>query len=74
MKFSIMGVPKGKDFATFEQSIRAVLSDLGPIMGWADDGQYLYDYRLTREQISAIEQTYSLALPKDLELYLTCID
>ena len=42
------------------------------IMGWEKDDDYVYDYRLTSEQISAIEQLCSLELPRDLELFLTC--
>ncbi|WP_421666978.1 hypothetical protein [Pseudomonas chlororaphis] len=41
-------------------------------MGWATDDDCVYDYRLTPEQISAIEQLCSLELPKNLELFLSC--
>ena len=71
MKHVIMGVPKGVDFASFEKEIPVSVADLKAIMGWEKDGDYVYDYRLTSEQISAIEQLCSLELPRDLELFLT---
>jgi hypothetical protein len=67
-----MGVPQGKDFASFEKEIPVFIADLKAIMGWVIDDDCVYDYRLTAEQISAIEQLCSLELPKDLELFLTC--
>lgn len=72
MKHVIMGVPQGEDFASFEKEITVSVADLKPIMGWVKDDDCVYDYRLTAEQISAIEQLCSLELPKDLELFLTC--
>ena len=72
MKHVIMGVPEGEEFASFEKEIPVSVADLNLIMGWEKDDDYVYDYRLTSEQISAIEQLYSLELPRDLELFLTC--
>jgi hypothetical protein len=72
MKHVIMGVPQGEDFASFEKEIPVSVADLKPIMGWVKDDDCVYDYRLTAEQISAIEQLCSLELPKNLELFLTC--
>lgn len=72
MKHVIMGVPQGEDFASFEKEIPVSVADLKLIMGWVKDDDCVYDYRLTAEQISAIEQLCSLELPKDLELFLTC--
>ena len=72
MKHVIMGVPEGEDFASFEKEIPVSDADLKLIMGWEKDDDYVYDYRLTSEQISAIEQLCSLELPRDLELFLTC--
>ena len=46
--------------------------DLRPIMSWAKDDDYIYDYRLTLEQISAIERLCALELPRHLELFLMC--
>lgn len=72
MKHVIMGVPQGEDFASYEKEIPVSVEDLKPIMGWEKDNDFVYDYRLTAEQITAIEQLCSLELPKDLELFLTC--
>ncbi|AZC51616.1 hypothetical protein HUS91_34040 [Pseudomonas chlororaphis] len=72
MKHTIMGVPEGEDFATFSKVLPVSVADLKPIMGWATDDDCVYDYQLTLEQISAIEQLCSLELPKNLELFLTC--
>jgi hypothetical protein len=72
MKHVIMGVPEGEDFASYEKEIPVSVEDLKPIMGWEKDDDFVYDYRLTLEQITAIEQLCSLELPKNLELFLTC--
>ncbi|MFJ6088630.1 DUF7683 domain-containing protein [Pseudomonas chlororaphis] len=72
MKHTIRGVPEGEDFATFEKVLPVSVADLKPIMGWAADDDCVYDYRLTPEQISAIEKLCSLELPRNLELFLTC--
>lgn len=72
MKHVIMGVSDGEDFASYEKEIPASVEDLKAIMGWAKDEDCVYDYRLTAEQINAIEQLCSLELPKNLELFLTC--
>ncbi|VVN92298.1 hypothetical protein [Pseudomonas fluorescens] len=72
MKHVMMGVPQGEDFASFEKEIPVSVADLKPIMGWVKDDDCVYDYRLTAEQISAIEQLCSLELPKNFELFLTC--
>ena len=58
MKHVIMGVPDGEDFASFEKEIPVSAADLKPIMGWAKDDDCIYDYRLTLEQISAIERLW----------------
>lgn len=72
MKLVIMGVPEGEDFASYEREIPVSVEDLKPIMGWAKDDGCVYDYRLTAEQINAIEQLCSLKLPTDLMLFLKC--
>lgn len=72
MKHVIRGVPQGEDFASYEKEVPASVGDLKSIMGWVKEEDCVYDYRLTAEQIRAIEQLYSLELPKDLELFLTC--
>ncbi|MDI3271083.1 DUF7683 domain-containing protein [Pseudomonas sp. MDT1-16] len=71
MKHVLMGVPEGEDFASYEKEIPVSVEDLKPILGWAKDDDCVYDYRLTAEQINAIEQLCSLKLPTDLMLFLT---
>ncbi|WP_296257908.1 MULTISPECIES: DUF7683 domain-containing protein [unclassified Pseudomonas] len=72
MKHVIMGVHDGEDLASFEKEILVSVDDLKTIMGWEKDDDYVYDYRLTSEQISAIEELCSFMLPRDMELFLTC--
>ncbi|MHC8368447.1 DUF7683 domain-containing protein [Pseudomonas sp. ZT5P21] len=72
MKHVIMGVPESEDFATYEMEIAVSVEDLNPIRGWAKDDECVYDYQLTADQISAIEQLCSLKLHTDLMLFLTC--
>jgi hypothetical protein len=40
-------------------------------MGWKDQEDYVYDYQLTKDQITAIEQACSVSFPSDLILFLT---
>lgn len=72
MKHVLMGVAKNEDVASFQQEIEISLSDLTLIMGWERNEDCLYDYRLTAQQISALEKYCSFELPKDLDLFLTC--
>lgn len=72
MKHVLMGVAKNEDVASFQQEIEISLSDLTLVMGWEEDEDCLYDYRLTAQQISALEKYCSFELSKDLNLYLTC--
>ena len=72
MKHVLMGVAKNEDVASFQQEIEISLSDLTLVMGWEEDEDCLYDYRLTAQQISALEKYCSFEFPKVLDLYLTC--
>ena len=56
MKHVLMGVAKNEDVASFQQEIEISLSDLTLVMGWEEDEDCLYDYRLTAKQISALEK------------------
>ena len=56
MKHVLMGVAKNEDVASFQQEIEISLSDLTLVMGWEEDEDCLYDYRLTAQQISALEK------------------
>lgn len=68
----IVGVAQNEDVASFQQELELSLSDLTLVMGWEEDEDCLYDYRLTAQHISALEKYCSFELPKDLDLYLTC--
>lgn len=72
MRFVIRGYPENDDYACFKKEIPVSVSDLEAIMGWAEDYDYMYDYRLTGEQVAAIERLCSISLPSQLELFLTC--
>ena len=72
MKHVLMGVTKNEDVASFQQELELSLSDLTLVMGWEEDEDCLYDYRLTAQQISALGKYCSCEFPKDLDLYLTC--
>ena len=56
MKHVLMGVAKNEDVASFQQEIEISLSDLTWVMGWGEDEDCLYDYRLTAQQILALEK------------------
>ena len=72
MKHVLMGVTKNEDVAPFQLELALSLSDLTLVMGWEEDEDCLYDYRLTAQQISALEKYCSFGFPKVLDLYLTC--
>lgn len=74
MKQLIMGVPKGEDFPSFEKQIFVEITELSLIMGWENDVDPLHDYRLTHQQIIAIEKACLIDLPKDLDYFLTSND
>jgi len=71
MKHTIMGVRDGKDFASYEQTLTILSTELSVLMDWECEEDYVYDYQLTKTQISAIEQACSISLPGDLTLFLT---
>lgn len=52
----IVGVAQNEDVASFQQEIEISLSDLTLVMGWEEDEDCLYDYRLTAQQISSLEK------------------
>lgn len=69
-----MGVRDGDDFASYEKTLPILSSELAALMGWKSEEDYVYDYQLTKKQISEIEKTCSLSLPHNLTLFLTCSD
>ncbi|UST86247.1 hypothetical protein [Pseudomonas siliginis] len=74
MKHRIMGVVKGDDSAVFEQALSISTSNLKVIMGWSTEEDLLYDYKLTEQQITDIEQACAVKLPRHLDLYLSTED
>ncbi|MBC3365985.1 hypothetical protein [Pseudomonas sp. SWRI154] len=71
MKYKIMGVIEGDDFASYEKTLCIDNQDLAKIMGWVKKEESLYDYELTAVQVDALEEACSIELPRKLLLYLT---
>jgi hypothetical protein len=44
---------------------------LAAIMNWQDEDDWMFDYQLNAEQISAIQEIEQYELPKELDLFLT---
>ncbi|WP_214510982.1 hypothetical protein [Pseudomonas brassicacearum] len=72
MSFAVLGFSPGKDELVFEQSINLSVEDLVPVIGWTNNIDHIgSDFRLSTKQILEIECLTSLALPEDIDLYLT---
>lgn len=71
MKHMIMGIPKNEDFPTFELKLVIPTEKLSALMGWQNENDWMFDYRLTLEQITEIEKLIPQKLPVDLDLFLT---
>jgi hypothetical protein len=71
MKHTVMGIYEGDDFASYENVLSIKSEELAILMGWKDQEDYVYDYQLTKDQITAIEQACSVSFPSDLILFLT---
>ncbi|MBV4554722.1 hypothetical protein HU742_026570 [Pseudomonas sp. SWRI102] len=72
MSFAVLGFYPGKEELVFEQSINLSVEDLVPVMDWTNNIDHIgADFRLSTKQILEIERLASLALPEDLDLYLT---
>ncbi|MFL7963612.1 hypothetical protein ACEI36_15400 [Pseudomonas kielensis] len=72
MSFAVLGFYPGKDELVFEQSINLSAEDLRPVMHWTDNTDHIgADFRLSTKQIIEIGRLASLALPEELDLYLT---
>jgi hypothetical protein len=71
MKHTVMGIYEGDDFASYENVLPIKSEELAVLMGWKDQEDYVYDYPLTKDQITAIEQACSVSFPSDLILFLT---
>lgn len=74
MKHIVMGVREGDDFASYEKTLPILSDELATLMEWKTEEDYLYDYQLTKKQISEIEKICSISLPSNLTLFLTCSD
>lgn len=66
----IMGFRPDDDFPCLEKNLPISTIDLVPIMGWQNDNDCVFDYRLTEQQVRDIERSCSLKLPEHLELFL----
>jgi hypothetical protein len=71
MKHVVYGVISGEDFLTYKQEIPLSIEDLTVIMGWINRDDYVFDFRLTPQQIKDIEELSSLKFPENLDLYLS---
>lgn len=72
MRHAIRGYAPLEEVLSFKMDIPLSAADLKPIMGWVEDDDFLYVYKLTRQQVVEIEKACSLEFPKDLELHLKC--
>jgi hypothetical protein len=72
MSFIVLGFYPGKDALVFEQSINLTLQELMPVMHWENSRDHVgADFKLSTEQTVEIERLASLAMPRELDLYLT---
>ncbi|WP_420231583.1 hypothetical protein ACN079_20420 [Pseudomonas sp. ABY48] len=71
MKHKIMGVIDGDGFASYENTLYIDTQDLAKTMNWTKEESYFYDYALNTSQIEALEDTYSITLPRNLLPFLT---
>lgn len=71
MKHKIMGVINGDDFASYENALCINTQTLAKIMNLTKEESYFYDYALNSSQIDSLERSCSIALPRNLLIYLT---
>ena len=71
MNHSIMGVVPDEDFASFEEALPLSTQELMEIMGWEKLQDCVFDYLLTEEQVSKIEDSTGQKMPPHLDLFLT---
>ncbi|GAB7530836.1 hypothetical protein PS3A_32470 [Pseudomonas sp. 3A(2025)] len=72
MKHAIRGYAPAEEIPSFKMDVSLTVAELKPIMGWVEDDDFLYVYKLTGQQVMVIEKVCSLEFPKDLELHLNC--
>ncbi|MBC2384837.1 hypothetical protein HF257_31590 [Pseudomonas sp. WS 5106] len=66
MNHSIMGVVPNEDFASFEEALPLSTQELMEIMGWEKLQDCVFDYLLTVEQVSKIEDATGQKSPLTL--------
>lgn len=71
MNHSIMGFVPDEDFASFEEALPLSTQELMEIMGWEKRRDCVFDYLLTEEQVSKIEDATGQNCPPHLDLFLT---
>lgn len=71
MKHFITGYNLKEDAQIFKIQLALSLSDLALIMGWADEGECVFDHELSSDKIAEIEIASGVFLPKFLDLFLT---
>lgn len=68
----IVGYPHDSDFPVYRQDISIDIASLKKIMGWEEDDECVFTYRLNLEQITLIEVVSGTVLAKEYELFLDC--
>lgn len=71
MKHFITGYNLKENEQIFKIQLALNLSDLVLIMGWADEGECVFDHELPSDKIAEIETASGVTLPKLLDLFLT---
>lgn len=72
MIFEVIGFESGEDDLKYQQDIPLTREDLMVIMPWKEEGDWVYDWRLTEQQIVEIQKLCPFQLPMGLDLYLSC--
>lgn len=72
MTFEVIGFASGEDDLRYQQDIPLSREELTVIMPWKEEGDWVYDWRLTEHQIIEIQKLCPFQLPVDLDLYLSC--
>lgn len=72
VRYAIRGYALSEEVACFKIDLSLSVIELASIMGWVEGDDYLYVYKLTKQQAMDIEKACFLEFPKNLELYLNC--
>jgi len=68
----IVGYPHDSEFPVYRQDLPISIANLKRIMGWTEDDECVFTYKLNSEQISHIESAVGIVLSKEYELFLDC--